>query len=228
MVAEFNISDWLAHTDLVQLGLWVIYGCIVLASALLGGFTTGFVSQKLAVAFVGELSRKVMTRLRLGGATVAGGLAVLMLNPGAIGIGAGPGPGGAPGQGHSQPSGLKDTSLADSKESAKPSTGGVSEQPGGKATLRIRVLGDGTTPPYQPVDKYFVLADDPNPTPLDVDAVMKRIEELKKSGALKEVELVMEEKSTSLQNLPVLRLRRAIQEAGLRLYLPPDPTNPPK
>lgn len=230
MLAEFNISDWLAQTDLVQLGLWVIYGFIVLASALGGGFTAGFVSQKFAAVFVGDLSRKVLTRLRLGGGLVAGTVAALMVGTGGFGLGSGPGPGGGPGQGGGNAVGIKDTSpsLANSKTTTKPDTGGATEQPGGKSVLRITVLGDGTNPPYQPVDKYFIFADDPSPSPLDVDAVMRRIEELKKTDGLKEVELVLTPQSTSLQNLQVQRLRRAIQQAGLRLYLPPDPESPPK
>jgi hypothetical protein len=221
MLADFTISDWLSNTDLVQLGLWVVYGFIVLASAVLGGFATGFVSQKVALVFVGELSRKVVMRIRLGGAALAGGLAVLMLNPGYIGIGSGPGRGGQPGTGTSKEV-VKDTSTSLSDKPAKTDPGGLTERPGGKTVLRIMVLGDGTQPPYQPVDRYFAFADDPNPQALDVDAVMKRIEQLKKDGSVKEVELVLTQRSASLQNLQVQRLRRAIQQADLRLYVPPD------
>jgi|GEM_PF-6082900 len=220
---EFNIADWFTHSDPVQILLWVAYGFIVIASAAFGGFGMGFITQKLAIPFVGELSRKVLTRVRLAFGGLAGLVAVLMLNPGSIGLGSGAGQSGGLQSSQSKDAAVKDASLSDPKLPVKTETGGLTERPGGKSVLRILVLGDGTQPAYEPVNRFFAFAEDPQPRALDVEAVMKRVAELQQEGALKEVELVLTPQSTSLQNLEVQRLRQAVQQAGLRLYLPPEP-----
>jgi hypothetical protein len=220
MVAEFNIADWFSKSDPVQVLLWIAYGFIVLASAAVGGFGTGYLSRLIATPIVGDLSRKVMTRIRLASGGATGLLAVLMLNPHIIGFGSGAGQGGPqPGDGKMA---AADTSLGDPKTPIKNDPGSLTEKTGGKNVLRILVLSDKTTPAYQPVNRFFAFPDDPTPEPLDVPGVMKRIDELKKTG-LAEVEFVQTLEGTSPQNLEVQKLRQAIHQAGLKLYERPIP-----
>lgn len=215
-----SLSDWLGGSDPMGMLLWIAYVFVVVSSALVGGFATGFVFQHLVGIFIRNLSIQAVSRARIIGGVVSAILAVLLLNPGWLGLGGGGASGpDQPGRAEGRPDQRPKEAAEPSSPSAPPSLG---ERPAANGVLRILILGRETKPPFQPVNRFFAILDDPNPEPLDAEQVMRRIEALRKDRGLEEVELVVVPQSTSIHNTPVQQLRARLGEANLRVYLPPD------
>jgi hypothetical protein len=215
-----SLSDWFSGSDPISMLLWTAYVFVVVSSALVGGFATGLVFQHVVGIFIRNLSIQAVSRARIIGGVVSAILAVLLLNPGWLGLGGGGASGpDQPGSAEVEPDQRPKDSADASVPSAPPS---LAERPAADGVLRILVLGSETKPPYQPVNRFFAFLDDSDPQPLDAEQVMQRIEALRKNQNLKEVELVVVPQSTSIHNAPVQKLRSKLSEANLRVYLPPD------
>jgi hypothetical protein len=221
----------MAMPDLLQAILWIVYGFIIIAATVMGAFTSSFVARRVAGVLWRDLSRGVILRIRVLGGACGGILAYLLLgglNMGA-GFGFGPGTGQVSQQGASVPEGSAEAPSPKPKPSEPDAKQGLLPAVTGPSLVRIQLLGQTTQPPYRPQNRFFAFVDDPTPEPLDVEGVMRRLEELQKPGNLKEVELVVSPGSTSLRNLEVQRLEREVARAGLRFYAPnPDNLQFPK
>ncbi len=214
-----SLSDWFHGSDPMGMLLWTAYVFVVVSSALVGGLVTGFVFQHLVGIFIRNLSIQAVSRARILGGVVCAILAVLLLNPGWLGLGGGQGSGpDQPGMAEVQPDQRPEEAADPANPPAPPS---LADRSAGNGVLRILILGSETKPSFQPVNRFFAILDDPNPEPLDADQVMQRIEALRKDRSLKEVELVVVPQSTSIHNTPVQQLRSKLGEANLRVYLPP-------
>jgi hypothetical protein len=221
----FTVSDWFTQGGgFLETLLWIAYVFIIVATGIVGAYLTGFVSRGAAMLVYKDLSRAWVFRTRVLGGLAGALTAYLLLSPGDLGIGRGPGQGGTTGTGTGTGE-VKTDQATQPNTLLQPGPGKTTDRAGGSQVLRITLLGDGTEPPWQPRNRFFAIADAPMPEALDVEGVIRMIEERKKSGELREVELVVTRHSTSLQNLEVQRLRRAVEQAGLRFHSP-DPDRP--
>lgn len=219
MPSQYHLSDWFSGSDALASLLWAAYVFVVAAAALAGGFVTGFLVQHVGGLLVRNLSLKVVSRARIVGGVLAALLAILLLHPGWLGLG-----GGGPGEKAALTGETVSPTDTASKQSVE-STGkteppSLAERPASQGVLRILVLGRRTSPPYEPVDRYFAFPDDAQPKPLTAEEVLQRIEAVGKEGQMREVEMIFVPESTSPGNLPVQRLRSEIEKRGIRLYAP--------
>jgi len=218
------------QVDLVQaipFLFWVAYVFLVVSAALVGGLGLGWVTRMAFSLVALRLSDKALRRTRVVGGALAALLAILLLYPGGLGPGTESGSGEPESVAHTEnarPAPAEDAQAGNNQAEPPP----TNQQPVGKRILRILVLGDGTEPPYQPINKYFAWADSPTPEPMDAKEVMQHISKLRQTEEIREVELVLLPESTSLNNLEVQRLRRALHNEGLRLYIPPEPQESPR
>ncbi|MCS6977340.1 MAG: hypothetical protein NZM31_10090 [Gemmatales bacterium] len=218
--AQSRLSDWFAGSDPISVLLWTAYVFVVVSSALIGGFVTGFAFQHVARLIVRDLSVRAVSRARMIGGVVAAILAVMLLNPGWLGLGGG-GASGPEEQGSAKVQPTSDPKPSE-EPPPQPQPPTLAEKASGNGIVRILILGPETQPPWQEKNRYFAFLDDPMPEALDVGEVMKRIESLRQQKPVREVELVVVPQSTSPRNIPVQSLRSELQAKGLRVYVPPE------
>ncbi len=224
----FLLADFLQ--DIVNIAEYVLMG----AAALLGSFASHNVVRGSYRVMKKNYTWRPALLSRTGGA-LGGALFVYLVFGGfGYGPGFGPGPGGLPGGGEG--------GLAQNATSANRGTEPAGTKPEEPKvvegqTLRIVLLGDRTDPRFQPPDRLFAITDDPAPAEArNVDGVIRRAQDLKDKGTLKEVELVLARDpdrkdsslSTTLENAAaqVAELRKRVTEDVRVPFRQPDPDNP--
>ena len=226
MYGAFSLPDW-ATADGVTSLVWWLYWLVVIAVAVTTAFLSGVASRVVAAVLFREISSGAVTRIRLLGGV--GGAIVAYVLLGTVDWGAGLGTGNELGitpertEAVTQPDPSKPPEEPPPPTEPKNPLAADPKQPA--SVVYLALLGEGTDPPYQPKNRFFAFMDETPRQPLDVDEVMRRLAERQKRGKITEVELVVSPQSTSLYNLEVQRLRRALAEAGLRFYAP-DPDRP--
>jgi hypothetical protein len=201
----------------------IFYALVVIGAAAVSGLVVGFLLRRVAMLFWKDLSQAALFRVRFIGGLGGGILAYVLLGPGG---GWGPGWGGGPGDGAAEKgtgNAAPQVALAPTKTKGQPSDAAAAPEP---AVLKVRLLGEHTTPPYEQADRLFAFAEDAEPRAVDLEAVMKRIKELQGGNRIKEVELLITKQSTILENPAVERLRQRVLKEARLPFTQPDPEDP--
>ncbi len=228
-----ELWQWLA-----ELAWWVRLG-ISIAAFVGGALLTGWVFGLVAALSGHEASKRTLLWSRLGGGTIGGVLAWLLLHFGAPGSGSGDR--GAQPRTETKPSPAEVLPPDPAPTRWAVSTPARDELPKDKLILRVKLLGPNSQPPFMPPDKYFfvlgaVSATSVNaptvfpPTwpkePINAEAILLLVEQIREESSLEAVELHVTPYSTSLRHHELSKLRRLLMQAKVRFDYPLDPEQP--
>jgi hypothetical protein len=218
-----ELWHWLA-----ELAWWLRLG-ISIAAFIGGALLTGWLLGLLAAISGQEASKRTVLWSRLGGGTIGGILAWLLLHFGS--------PGSGPGDGGTEPGTDTKPNTAEvlPPDPAPPSSAVFApardELPKEKLILRVKLLGPNSEPPFVPPDKYFLVLGVVSATsanapmifpstwpkePINAEAILQRVEQIRQESTLEAVELHVTPYSTSLRHNEVSKLRRLLMEAKVR------------